>query len=158
MGRSYTPLFLDDERVVAGKQMEAIRESVEDYEYFVMLCQAVDRAKKAGRSDAAVARAESLLKTGAQAVLSAPGVDQIHWHDPKDRTKAEQAVRFEQEYQRLQEAPEPESSPERRAALEEFRWLLEEFKVSLFAPELKTAVTVSPKRLSLKLKSIAEIS
>jgi len=34
------------------------------------------------------------------------------------------------------------------AALEEFRWLLEELRVSLFAQELKTAVPVSPQRLA----------
>ena len=32
-------------------------------------------------------------------------------------------------------------------ALEDFRWLLEELRVSLFAQELKTAVPVSVKRL-----------
>ena len=52
----FTPLFLDAETVVAGKQMEAIRESVEDFEYFVMLRRATDRAKAAGRVDAAIAR------------------------------------------------------------------------------------------------------
>ena len=46
----YTPLFLDDNSVVAGKQMEAIRESVEDYEYFVMLRQAIAGPRpRAGR-------------------------------------------------------------------------------------------------------------
>jgi hypothetical protein len=69
--------------------MEAVRESVEDYEYFVMLRGAVDRARAAGRADAAVAKAESLLQTAAQAVLAAPGADQLRWHEPKDRTKAD---------------------------------------------------------------------
>jgi ATP-dependent helicase HrpA len=32
--------------------------------------------------------------------------------------------------------------------LEAFRWLIEELRVSLFAPELKAAVTVSPQRLA----------
>ena len=32
-------------------------------------------------------------------------------------------------------------------AREEFRWMLEELRVSLFAQELKTSVPVSPKRL-----------
>ncbi len=85
----FTPLFIDQRNVVAGKHMEAIRESVEDYEYFVMLRRAVDRAKAAGRSDATLSRAETLLKTGAAEVLDAPGVDQIRWHQPKDRTKAD---------------------------------------------------------------------
>jgi hypothetical protein len=87
----FTPLFLDDRTVVAGKQMEAIRESVEDYEYLVMLQKAVDRAKAAGRSDGALAKAESLLKTAARKVLSAPGASQLRWHEPKDRTRADAA-------------------------------------------------------------------
>lgn len=88
----YTPLFLDGTRVVAGKQMEAIRESVEDYEYFVMLRKAVDRAKTARRTDDAITKAELLLSAATQEVLRAPEADKIHWHDSKDRTKAD-AVR-----------------------------------------------------------------
>ncbi|MEN9678542.1 MAG: hypothetical protein RIS76_4438, partial [Verrucomicrobiota bacterium] len=37
---------------------------------------------------------------------------------------------------------------------EEFRWLLEEYKVSLFAQELGTAAPVSPKRLDELLERI----
>jgi len=85
----YTPLFLDDTSVTAGKHMEAVRESVEDYEYFVMLRQAVQRAKKAGRADAALARAEDLLDKGAREVLEANGADQLRWHERKDRTVAD---------------------------------------------------------------------
>jgi len=90
----YTPLFLDDETVTPGKQMEAIRESVEDYECFVMLREAVKRSKAAGGAEAAIARAERLLAGAAEQVLTAEGVDQIHWHEPKDRTQAD-AVRVE---------------------------------------------------------------
>ena len=38
--------------------------------------------------------------------------------------------------------------------LENFRWLVEEYKVSIFAQELGTACPVSPKRLEEKLKEI----
>ncbi|MCY2988469.1 MAG: hypothetical protein NTY19_11470 [Planctomycetota bacterium] len=86
----YTPLFLDETTVTAGKHMEAIRESVEDFEYFVLLRQGVDRAKAAGRADAAVAGAERLLKSAAESVLAAPGAEQLQWHRPKDRTLADQ--------------------------------------------------------------------
>lgn len=88
----FTPLFLDDRTVTAGKHMEAIRESVEDYEYFVMLRAAVQRAKAAGKSGPAIAMAEELLARGADAVLEAPGVSEIRWHEPKDRAGAD-AVR-----------------------------------------------------------------
>ena len=85
----YTPLFLDEKTVTAGKHMEAIRESVEDYEYLVMLRKAVEQAKAAGRSDAAVSEAETLLKTAADEVLHAEGADRLRWHESKDRTVAD---------------------------------------------------------------------
>jgi hypothetical protein len=90
----FTPLFLDDRTVIAGKHMEAIRESVEDFEYFVMLRKAVDRAKQAGRADANVTMAESLLTDAAGRVVRADGAGQIRWHDVKDRTMADR-VRIE---------------------------------------------------------------
>lgn len=90
----YTPLFLDDATVTAGKQMEALRESVEDYEYLVMLRAAVARAQAAGRSDSAVARAETVLAEGVRSVLAAEGVDKLRWDEPKDRTLAD-AVRVQ---------------------------------------------------------------
>ncbi|MBM4314856.1 MAG: DUF3418 domain-containing protein, partial [Deltaproteobacteria bacterium] len=42
----------------------------------------------------------------------------------------------------------------KRQALEEFGWLIEEYKVSLFAQELKTAVPVSRKRLDALMGEI----
>jgi hypothetical protein len=85
----YTPLFLDDSSVVAGKQMEAIRESIEDYEYFVMLRRAINRAKAAGKAGPPTAAAETLLTNGVQQVLAAPGADKLFWRDPKDRGLAD---------------------------------------------------------------------
>jgi hypothetical protein len=43
---------------------------------------------------------------------------------------------------------------EKRNAVEGLRWMVEEFKVSLFAPELRTAFPISPKRLVVKIKEI----
>ena len=85
----YTPLFLDDTSVVAGKQMEAIRESVEDYEYFVMLRRAIDRAKAAGKAGPETDTAEALLSNRVQQVLTAQGVNKLFWRDPKDRGQAD---------------------------------------------------------------------
>ncbi len=85
----YTPLFLDKDAVVAGKHMEAIRESAQDYEYFVMLEAAIARAKAAGRSDDVLRRAEALLETGAAEVLEADGAAALRWHEPKDRRLAD---------------------------------------------------------------------
>ena len=45
-------------------------------------------------------------------------------------------------------------SPEARRQIEAFRWMVEEFKISLFAQELGTAAPVSPKRLDQQLELI----
>jgi ATP-dependent helicase HrpA len=45
---------------------------------------------------------------------------------------------------------------EAREAIDEFRWLVEEFKVSLFAQELRTPVPVSPKRLDEQLARVRQ--
>jgi hypothetical protein len=78
-------LFLDDTSVVAGKQMEAIRESIEDYESLVMLRRAINRAKAAGKAAPQAAAAEALLTNGVEQVLAARGADKLFWRDPKDR-------------------------------------------------------------------------
>ena len=89
-GRAYTPLFLDDDTATAAKQMEAIRESAEDYEYFVMLREAVQRARDEGRADETLKEAESLLRNACREVLDAPDADKLMWHIEKDRTRADQ--------------------------------------------------------------------
>jgi ATP-dependent helicase HrpA len=43
-----------------------------------------------------------------------------------------------------------------RAHIEQLRWMIEEFRVSLFAQELKTLLRVSDKRLSAQLQLAAE--
>ena len=91
---SYTPLFLDAGGVTAGKHMEAIRESVEDYEYFVMLRDKVAAAEKAGAKNPALDRARALLATSADRVLNAPDASKLSWFAPKDRSLAD-AVRVE---------------------------------------------------------------
>ncbi|MCH5375411.1 MAG: hypothetical protein JJ992_15685, partial [Planctomycetes bacterium] len=85
----YTPLFLDDTTVTAGKHMEAIRESAQDFEYLVMLRTAVRKAKDAGRGDAAVVRAKKLLDRAAPEVLDAPGATGLKWQEDKDRRVAD---------------------------------------------------------------------
>jgi ATP-dependent helicase HrpA len=44
--------------------------------------------------------------------------------------------------------------PEKRQAVDELRRMVEEFKVSLFAPEIKTAFPISAVRLARKIKEI----
>ena len=85
----------------------------------------------------------------------------------KDRKKADQARPFVEALRRIEEndviergrakPKAPEISPEKRKLIDEYRWMVEEFKVALFAPELKTAFPISPKRLALKINEIAEL-
>ena len=46
------------------------------------------------------------------------------------------------------------ASDEKRREIEDLFWFIEEYKVSLFAQELKTAVPVSKKRLDAIVKEI----
>lgn len=79
-------------------------------------------------------------------------------NDPeKDRKKAEQVEPFVKVLRRMQEGISAKTSLEKKKAVSEFRWMIEEFKVSLFAPELKAAFPISAKRLALKLKDIEGI-
>ena len=63
----------------------------------------------------------------------------------KDRERVQQLAPYLAALKKF-EANAPKTT-EARQRLEEFRWMVEEFKVSLFAQELGTAVPVSPKRL-----------
>ena len=72
----------------------------------------------------------------------------------RDRPKAEEVARFTKTLQGFLEVLTPRTSERKRVALEALFWLIEEYKVSLFAQELKTAVPVSAKRLE---KMVADI-
>jgi ATP-dependent helicase HrpA len=64
----------------------------------------------------------------------------------KDQERARQVAPYVQALRELRS--KPSTSVTARRNIEEFRWLIEEFKVSLFAQELGTALPVSAKRLS----------
>jgi len=69
-------------------------------------------------------------------------------YDPgKDRKKAEQIQGFEELLREMKEGLSPNATNEKRLAVERFQWMIEELRVSVFAPELTTAFKVSPKRL-----------
>jgi ATP-dependent helicase HrpA len=72
----------------------------------------------------------------------------------KDRAKAAAVAPLSERFQAQLDALHADSSEEKRAALEAFFWMLEEFKVSVFAQELKTAFPVSAKRLTKRLEEI----
>jgi ATP-dependent helicase HrpA len=65
----------------------------------------------------------------------------------KDRMKAAEIKPFTDILSGFLETLSDTHSGERKNSIEEFFWLIEEFKVSVFAPELKTPVKVSAKRL-----------
>ncbi|MGQ9801997.1 MAG: ATP-dependent RNA helicase HrpA [Candidatus Saccharicenans sp.] len=72
----------------------------------------------------------------------------------KDRTKAAQVEPFLAELERLGRLLRKNPSPEKERLLFELRWMIEEFKISLFAPEIKTAFPVSAKRLATRIREI----
>jgi len=78
------------------------------------------------------------------------GVD----HYEKDRVRAETLRPFSEKLTEMLVALKTRASDEKKQAVEEFFWLLEEYKVSLFAQELRTAVPVSRKRLEKKAVEI----
>jgi ATP-dependent helicase HrpA len=72
----------------------------------------------------------------------------------KDRAKHKEIQPFQDSLNQLLKSLSAHASLEKRSAIEEFFWMIEEFKVSVFAQELKTAFPVSKKRLQEKLKQI----
>jgi len=72
----------------------------------------------------------------------------------KDRAKVKEINVFTKSLDKMLKGLSPMVSEEKKEAVEEYFWLIEEYKVSLFAQELKTAIPVSKKRLKKKLSQI----
>ena len=72
----------------------------------------------------------------------------------KDQAKARDVKTFSARLDKMIKTLSPDASSDKREALEEFFWMIEEYKVSIFAQELKTAFPVSVKRLEEKLAQI----
>ncbi len=66
----------------------------------------------------------------------------------KDRLKSEQLAPYGKRFEELKAAASSDDASS--CLVEEFRQLLEEYKISLFSPEMKTRLRVSPKRLEEK--------
>jgi ATP-dependent helicase HrpA len=80
--------------------------------------------------------------------------ERAHAVPAKDAAKAAQLAPFQD---RLAQYPQPaQLSPNKKALLAEYRLMLEEYKVSLFAQELKTRFPVSPQRLEEKWREVEE--
>jgi len=91
---SYCPLYLDDTGVTAGKWMEAVREGVQDYEYLVMLQDAVGKARAAGNASPAASAAAKLLAEACDRVLAEADGRNYRWDVARDRTVVD-TVRLE---------------------------------------------------------------
>jgi len=76
----------------------------------------------------------------------------------KDRAKSDEIRIFTESLNQLLKELSPTTSKEKKAAIEAYFWLIEEYKVSVFAQELKTSVPVSKKRLKEKLKEIERMA
>jgi ATP-dependent helicase HrpA len=72
----------------------------------------------------------------------------------KDLAKAEQVAPLWRAY--LRDAPRLRAAGVDPGVLEDVRWLVEELRIAVFAPELKTPVSVSPQRLTALWRDLAE--
>ena len=75
--------------------------------------------------------------------------------DPQKEKQKADLIRLYQH--RLEELKGVDSfSVEKLDLIDEYRWMLEEYRVSVFAQELGTAHPISPKRLDKKLEQIGQ--
>ncbi len=75
-------------------------------------------------------------------------------HLEKDRERAEKVQSFVNRLDELLKGLTLSSSDEKRKAVEAFRWMIEEYRISVFAQKTRTAFPVSPKRLEERLREI----
>jgi ATP-dependent helicase HrpA len=73
---------------------------------------------------------------------------------PKDQTRSAQVQHFVDKLGDIVAALDAHTSPEKRQAVEAFFWTIEEYKISIYAQEIKTAFPVSPKRLKQQIEAI----
>ncbi len=92
--------------------------------------------------------------------IRAIGIRAQKWliNPEKDLAKEEMIQPFSDKLVKMLSQLDIDASMEKRIAVEEFFWLIEEFKVSLFAQELKTVIPVSEKRLSQKSLEIERLA
>ena len=75
----------------------------------------------------------------------------------KDAEKAGKVEKYQQMLDRMLSDLSPEASEEKAMAVENFFWMMEEYKISVFAQELKTNMKISPKRLEAQYRRIMEM-
>lgn len=72
----------------------------------------------------------------------------------KDRSRAGEIEVFSDKLEGFLNNLPDYTSDEKRRAIDEYRWMIEEYKVSLFAQELKTPYPISRKRLEKKMMEV----
>ena len=80
-----------------------------------------------------------------------------HWVDnpAKEAQKKELVAPYERKLAHLISSLDPGSSKEKSNAVEEFFWMLEEYKISVYAQKLKTRFKISAKRLDKALLDVS---
>jgi ATP-dependent helicase HrpA len=78
-------------------------------------------------------------------------------HLEKDSVKAEKLRSYTSILDKIENTLPSFTSKEKKEAIEDLRWMIEEYKISLFAPEIKTLTPVSPKRLDKKIEDIKKM-
>ena len=74
----------------------------------------------------------------------------------KDKEKEDLiSIYFELYKKELKELSE-HASREKKSLLLDFKWALEEYKISIYAQEIKIPIKISPKRLDKKLEKIRD--
>jgi ATP-dependent helicase HrpA len=72
----------------------------------------------------------------------------------KDQERLRQIAPYQEALNKLRARPSQSSAARRQ--IEIFRWMIEEFRVSLFAQELGTAMPISAKRLDQQLETVQQ--
>jgi ATP-dependent helicase HrpA len=75
----------------------------------------------------------------------------------KDNEKARPVEEFEAILKDMYATLSPYASAEKREGIEQLRWMIEEYRVSVFAQELGTAFPVSIKRVNTQIEKLRSI-
>lgn len=75
-------------------------------------------------------------------------------HLEKAFSRTEDVKKYSDKYIDMINSVSSGTSEDKAKAIEDYRWMIEEYKVSVFAQELKTASPISKKRLEMKIQEI----
>lgn len=89
----YTPLYIDETSITTGKYWEAVREGIQDYEYFVILKDLIEELEKMGIEDTDLQPAKELLSEAPKRVVVAGDFEvplKRYWKEQEERSVADQ--------------------------------------------------------------------